>query len=275
MPLLNVPNADLYYETFPATPSPENSLLILVHGGNGTGDVFKGLATTLQNRWNVCAYDRRGFTRSLLTGPQNYIGDARLDTDADDVRALKEHLCPERPAAVLGTSSGAVVALHVLERHPAAVSAVVAHETPAFMHLPNREQWLEKQRAIYKLYREQGHVAAMSKFAELTYAKADRSWPDGTDLAPNPYAMGNLMYWFEREFNGFVGHEFNLEVLRNVKEKLVLVNGRGTHTEAPQYLCNMGLSETLGVDLTMFEGGHMGYQSDPAQFAKELMNVLR
>jgi pimeloyl-ACP methyl ester carboxylesterase len=275
MPLLEVPNARVHYETFPADTKPENTLLILVHGGNGTGDVYRDLALSLQDRFNVCVYDRRGFTRSLLTGPQDYTGDARLDTDADDVKALKEHLSPEHGAVVMGSSSGAIVALHVLERHPEALKTVVAHETPAFMHLPDNEQWLEKHKALFRLYREKGHVVAMAEFAKIAHAKDDRTWPTRSDAAQNPYFMGNLMYWFERELNASVTYQFNMEALSKVEEKLVLVNGRDTHTEAPQYMCNMAMSEALGVGVTMFEGGHFGYVSDPAQFAKELMSILQ
>jgi hypothetical protein len=44
--------------------------------------------------YTVVTYDRRGFSRSYLEGPQDY--EHRLETDADDVRSLIEHLMKER-----------------------------------------------------------------------------------------------------------------------------------------------------------------------------------
>src|SRR5699024_7200705 len=70
-------------------------------------------------------YDRRGFSRSPLVGPQDY--NDRLATDADDVTRLIEH--HGESATVFGTSSGAVIALTVLPRHPNRVSSLAAERT--------------------------------------------------------------------------------------------------------------------------------------------------
>ena len=85
MSTLKVPDAQLYYEV-----SGDGSLLILIPGAKGEGDIFRQVARELAARYQVVTYDRRGFSRSKLDGPQDY--DYRLDTDADDVRRLIEHL---------------------------------------------------------------------------------------------------------------------------------------------------------------------------------------
>jgi hypothetical protein len=48
----------------------------------------------------VVAYDRRGYTRSVLDRAQDYVHG--LETDADDARRLIEHLS-DKPAVVFGT----------------------------------------------------------------------------------------------------------------------------------------------------------------------------
>src|SRR5574341_1969259 len=85
MSTLTVPGAKLYYEV-----SGEGPLLIMIPGVAGTGEVFRPLTGPLAKRYQVVTYDRRGFSRSELDGPQDY--DHRLDTDVADVGHLIEQL---------------------------------------------------------------------------------------------------------------------------------------------------------------------------------------
>lgn len=83
MSILAVPGARLYYETRGSGP-----LLVLVPGANGTNgdaDGFAGVGKHLAAYYTVITYDRRGFSRSPLDGPQD--DDRRLQTDADDADA--------------------------------------------------------------------------------------------------------------------------------------------------------------------------------------------
>src|SRR5215470_4662696 len=103
MSILEVPGARLYYETHGSGP-----LLLMVPGANGTAYVFSTVAEHLAAHYTIVTYDRRGFSRSCLEGPQDY--EHRLETDADDVRRLIEHLGDE-PATIFGSSSGGVIIL--------------------------------------------------------------------------------------------------------------------------------------------------------------------
>src|SRR5260370_15194269 len=129
MNILKVPGAQLSYEVTGSGP-----LLILIPGAAGTGEVFRPLAHALISHYQVVTYDRRGFSRSSLDGPQDY--DHRLATDADDVWRLIEHLT-NQPATVFGSSSGALVALEVLIHAPTFVQMGVAHDPPPVALLPD------------------------------------------------------------------------------------------------------------------------------------------
>ncbi|PVH99193.1 alpha/beta-hydrolase [Periconia macrospinosa] len=284
MPLLSVSHAQIYYELYPSSPAPHLPLLLLIHGGNGGLDVFRPVAAVLETHFRVCIYDRRGFSRSPITGPQDYrSGEARLNTDADDARALIEHLNqhtsntddakPLPGAVVLGNSSGAIVALHVLTRHPDVVTTLVAHEPPVTTLLPDREAWAARQQVIYDIYRQHGHVAAMGEFRKMVHADSDPGFVT-TGTEENPYFVGNIIYWFEREVLPYVHSELKLDALEKAKNKLVLVNGKETHVETPQYLCNVELGKRLGLEVKMFEGGHLAFKVDPEVFAKDLRVVL-
>jgi acetyltransferase/esterase len=131
MSILKVPGAQVSYCMNGSGP-----LLILIPGASGTGESFRPLERQLISHYQVVTYDRRGFSRSTLDGPQDYTN--RLTTDADDVRRLIEHVT-DQPAIAFGSSSGAIVTLEVLSRFPEHVQLVVAHEPPAATLLPQEK----------------------------------------------------------------------------------------------------------------------------------------
>lgn len=111
----------------------EGPPLLLVHGAGEDTTMLAGQADALAaSGYRVITYDRRGTGRS---GRADWPGSG-ADQHADDAAALLTEL-RARPAAVLGLSSGAVVALAMVARHPAAVSRVVAWEAPAVGVLPD------------------------------------------------------------------------------------------------------------------------------------------
>ena len=67
MSTLKVPGAQLSYEVTGSGP-----LLILIPGAAGVGEVFRQVAHHLSAQHQVVTYDRRGFSRSSLDGPQDY-----------------------------------------------------------------------------------------------------------------------------------------------------------------------------------------------------------
>src|SRR6266566_1419931 len=166
MSTLKVPGARLSYEV-----EGSGTLLILIPGASGVGEVFRQVARELSARYQVVTYDRRGFSRSQLDGPQDY--DHRLSADTDDVRRLIEHLT-DKPATVFGNSSGAIVALEVLTHYPKRIQTVVGHEPPVVLLLPDAAKWLAFFDGVYDTYRKDGGPKAMRQFASGIVGSVDR-----------------------------------------------------------------------------------------------------
>ena len=268
MSSLEVPGASLYYETVGKGP-----LFLCISGANGSADRWRVVAGYLKEHFTVAMYDRRGFSRSYLSGSQVY--EHRLATDADDARRLIEHLSHE-PATVLGNSSGAIVALELLTRHPSVVRTLIPHEPPAMMLLPESDRWFSEQQDIYDTYRKFGVAPAIQKFATLTKAgDATAGLSRAFDARSGPFVSSNVMYWFERELLTYPFRDFDMEVLQSHKNQLLLANGRESNTEAPQYLANTVLAERLELDLLHFPGAHLGFASHPKEFAEELCDGLK
>jgi pimeloyl-ACP methyl ester carboxylesterase len=267
MSVLEVLGARLYYEVRGAGP-----LLLLVPGANGEADTYQDLAEELAGRYRVVTYDRRGFSRSELDGLHDY--GHRLATDTDDLRSLINHLTGQ-PATVFGTSSGAIVALQVLTHHPELVHIVVAHEPPAVNLLPDAAAWRDFFDDVYGTYRTSGIPAAMRKFATGVVSDADRRFLDrpATRPASSEYRVANITYWMEHELRQYPRAELDIGALAAHPDRLVLACGRESRGHLT-YRPNEVLARKLGLNILELPGGHLGWVTEHAQFAIELMDAL-
>ncbi|KAK2761666.1 putative secondary metabolism biosynthetic enzyme [Arachnomyces sp. PD_36] len=269
MAILDVPGASLYYETRGNGPP-----LILIPGANGGADVFQQVAEHLSKQFTVVTYDRRGFSRSLLRGAQDY--ERRLETDADDVKSLIEFLTPE-PAILFGNSSGAIVALSVLLNHPSKVVTVVAHEPPTIRVLPdNGAKWRAFFRKCYDVYRQRGVPPAMELFAsEIAEGAEAEAMPRAMDPANGGFIPANTMYWFERELLEYTEVEFDLQKLEKDRSKLILAKGSEVRPRSLFGPVVEALASRLNVGVTELPGPHLGYLFYPEGFAEMLLAVLK
>ncbi|KIW05680.1 uncharacterized protein PV09_03543 [Verruconis gallopava] len=269
MPTLNLPGADLYYETVGSGP-----LLLCISGANGNYEIWKPLAIQLKKFFTVAMYDRRGFSRSYLTGAQDY--SRRIETDADDAQSLIKHLSPEEPATVVGNSSGAIVGLVLLQRHPEAVRMLVAHEPPAYSLLSDFERRKKEQQEVYDIYRASGVFPAAERFADLIEAGDEKpGLLSNFDPRSGPYISSNTQYWFERELLFYPLYEHDLRKLKEQKGKLILANGKASKPGVGHLLTGEALGDAFGIGVRMFTGGHVGFAPFAREWAQELRGYLK
>jgi acetyltransferase/esterase len=260
--VLQVPGARLHYQVDGNGP-----VMLLIPGATGSAVSFQRLTEHLATDFTVVAYDRRGFSRSGLDGAQDY--ERRLETEADDARRLIEQV--GAPATVFGSSSGAIIALALLARHPAAVRTLVPHEPPAVRLLPDGQKWVDFFLEVYGLYRESGIEPALRRFREQAFGETDRQ---AMARAPaNESTLANARYWFEHELRQYPDVALDIDVLRPHAGRIVLTAGRESRGSVTQRV-SVELGKRLGLDLIELPGGHVGFLSHPAEFARELLRAL-
>jgi acetyltransferase/esterase len=267
---LSVPGARLYTETRGSGP-----VLVCIVGGNGDAEVFGQIAAALAGQFIVVTYDRRGFTRSPLDGP---VDDAtRIAIDADDAARVIEHT-GGGPAYVFGSSSGAIVGLDLLARHPASVRTLVAHEPPLVTLLPDSATWLALFDDVHATYLASGVDLAMAKFLAGVGLQGPRAVPPGVQLPPQVAAMlarmsANGAFWLQHELRSYPRFAPDMAALRAVAAKLVLGVGRDPQ-DAPLTRPARVLAKLLHVPVAELVGGHVGYATNAAEFAAELGKLL-
>lgn len=101
--------------------------IVLVHGSLDRSAAFARVQRHLEDL-RVLRYDRRGYGRSLGTGPA-----PSFESQVDDLTEVVDGT----PAVIVGHSLGGVIALALAQRRPELVRAVVAYEAP----MSWREWW--------------------------------------------------------------------------------------------------------------------------------------
>ncbi|MCP2166844.1 alpha/beta fold hydrolase [Goodfellowiella coeruleoviolacea] len=265
---LRVPGAHLHHEVRGTGP-----VLLLIPGGSGDGGQFSAVADALADRFTVVTYDRRGYSRSPLHGPVH--DDQRLAEDREDVHRLLTHLT-HQPAHVFGSSSGAVVALDFLARHPTQIATAVVHEPPVVTLLPDVTDLLNLLDEVHHTYRRSGVDQALRQFTGaigLDVPSVDEARLPAPLAEVRQRVRGNLPFWLEHELRQYPRAVPDVDALHAWRNRLVLAVGQDSREQFP-HRATTALADRLGVPSVAFPGGHLGFATRAPEFAERLATVL-
>lgn len=285
-----VPGARLHVERAGDGPG-----LLLVSGGGGDAAAYEDVVPLLAKTFTVVTYDRRGNSRSPFTDP-----DAPIDpaTQADDAAAVLGHYGLER-AYVFGNSSGAIMALEMVARHPGRLRGAVVHEPPLVQLLPADSAERREIEHIGRLARDGHLMRAYAAFGAMTLPDPPRMFLSPTGqavIAAGTHLMlaaGGLARKVTRREPDVMTRQLRNAELTMTRELPVFcfdyqpdlaalaastapwcpATGRdsvGKPYYAPAHL----LSKRLGVPCREFPGGHVPYMQHPEEFTATLTTIL-
>jgi pimeloyl-ACP methyl ester carboxylesterase len=261
---LRVPDARLHYEVRGRGP-----LVALVGAPMGAA-AFEPLADLLASDHTVLTTDPRGIGRSPVDDPEQ---DSTPPLRADDLARLIAEV-DAGPAVVLGSSGGACTVLAFAQAHPGQARLVIAHEPPLDELLDDRDDLYKGTDEMIATYLSGDVMGAWRQFMALSNVQL----PDGAlehmfggDRSPQDLA--DERRWFEHELRETVHWKPDLAALRAVASRIVVGIGEDSAGE----LCDRAsrvLAKELGIEPTLFPGGHTGFAEDPESFAAHLRKVL-
>ncbi|UDI77414.1 alpha/beta hydrolase [Staphylococcus taiwanensis] len=256
-------------------------VIIFIPGANGTGDIFMPLAQQLKDKFTVVAVDRRGYGQSELTEPLpeeaiNPDSRYRVKRDAQDIAELAKSLSDD-PVYVLGSSSGSIVAMHVLKEHPDVVKKIAFHEPPINTFLPDAKYWQDKNAEIIDIAINEGMPQAMKLFGEtLQISKLDQQYMSKPAQAENDAdskkRFDEMLGWFKYEIRQYTESDISIDDFKKHKDIITLLNGTASKGSFPQEV-NFFISEETGIKIIDIPGGHLGYVQEPEGFAKVLLEM--
>ncbi|MBW0114857.1 alpha/beta fold hydrolase [Pseudonocardia abyssalis] len=254
-----VDDAELYFEVRGSGP------LVVLIGAPMDAAAFMAAADLLAVDHTVLTTDPRGIHRSPLDDPGQ---DSTPELRADDVARLITHLDAGR-AVVVGSSGGAVTALALAQSHPDLVHTVVVHEAPLQGLLDDRDALRAETDAMVERYRVGDALGAWTLFLESARIPV----PAEVMVAREPQAVADERRWFLHEMTGSSNWLPDLDALRATPVRVVV----GIGSDSAGEVCDRtsrALAAELGVEPTMFPGGHIGFVDDPAAFVTRLREVL-
>ncbi|WP_433245384.1 alpha/beta fold hydrolase [Streptosporangium sp. CA-135522] len=266
---LRVSDATLHYEVRGSGP------LVVLVGAPMDATSFAPLADLLAADHTVLTTDPRGINRSPLDDPEQ---DSTPEMRADDLSRLLTHL-DAGPAAVFGSSGGAVSALALAIAHPGQVHTVIAHEPPLNELLDDREERDAAVDDIIATYVSGDAAGAWAKFminANITMPAFDESagTPGAAPAEPDPQQVAAERFWFMHEMRPTTRWRPDIATLRAGATRIVV----GVGDESAGQLCDRAstaLAAALGTKPTAFPGGHIAFVDDPDGFVPRLRSVLR
>ncbi len=260
---LAVPGAHLYYERRGTGP------LVVLVGAPMDAGAFVPLAELLAADHTVVTTDPRGINRSPVDDPD---ADSTPELRADDLAHLITHV-DAGPAAVLGSSGGAVSVLALAQRHPEMLTTVIPHEPPLHRVLPEEADLLAETEAMIAVFRTGDRVQAQRQFVAL----ADLDMPEeifqmvfGNE--PEPQVAADEAYQFLHMLLPTCRWMPDVDALTGGPVRLVL----GIGEDSAGQFCDRStraLADLLGAKIQLFPGGHVGFMDAPP-FANRLRALI-
>ena len=260
---LVVEDAELYYEV-----RGDGPLVVLVGAPMGA-DSFAPVAELLARDHTVLTLDPRGVGRSKLRSG----GTSTPEERADDLARLIRYV-GGGPAAVFGSSGGAVSVLALAQAYPELVSTVIAHEPPLDRLVEDGDELLAKSERMMADYLAGDVIGAWKQF----FALANIQVPDGMVEAMfggerDPQQVADERFWFAHELRETVTWMPDVDRLRGSGVRIVV----GIGEESTGQLCDRtstALAGRLGIAPTRFPGDHTGFADRPEPFAVALRAEL-
>jgi pimeloyl-ACP methyl ester carboxylesterase len=255
----SVNGAQIYYETRGSGPP-----VLFIQGATGDGGTFERVADQL----TVVTYHRRG--NSWSPRPPGWRSTS-MDEQADDSAALIRAL-DLAPAAVFGTSGGAVILLNLLLHRPELLRGAIVHEPPLVPVLPDAEEI----GSALQFMIEEGLAKGGPRGALEAFIRANAGDANFEDLDPEllERMLGNAEVFFSVELEAFVSYVPDARALAGVKIPVLVAAGienRGVY----YHEASGWVAKQLGTKLREIPGGHTPYLDRPEEMAQAIRPFLR
>jgi pimeloyl-ACP methyl ester carboxylesterase len=256
MPILTANGVDLYYEVHGEGPP-----VLGIHGSPSSALLWEDAAVRLGRHSRCIVYDRRGYFRSERSDPFEAVD---LTDHVQDAAALLVALSAT-PAAVIGRSTGGVIALELARRHPDKVAALVLLEPAVFSLDPRAASWAEHLRGTVLA----AAAADPSAASEVVFREAlgNEAWELLPPQVRDHFAASGPAVLAEIRGRGLDLSQAPLQLseadLAGIRQPTLIVSAQ----DSPEALhaVNQRLAGLLpDAETALVPGGHLIDPADPA-----------
>lgn len=264
MPAVRVNGAEIYHEVRGSGPP-----VLFIMGTTGDAGHFEKVADLLADEFTVLTYDRRGNGRSPR--PDGWVTTS-VEEQADDAAALLNVL-GLAPAAVFGSSAGAVIALALLIHRPEVVRGAILHEPGLSVFLDNAE---EAQNALAAIVTDGmvsgGPPAALERY--WRFVAGDASWVGLEEgLRQRMLSSAETLFGVELEAASRWYHLLDDDTLARIAVPVQVLASEQSRPFFQQTARR--LAKLLDVPVSWTPGTHAACQDHPRELTQAIRPFLR
>jgi pimeloyl-ACP methyl ester carboxylesterase len=260
--LIEVNGARIYHEVRGGGPS-----VLFIAGATGDGGHFERVAELLSDEFTVVTYDRRANSRSPR--PEDWESTS-TEEQSEDAAKLIEAL-GLAPAAVFGTSGGAIIGLDLVIRRPNLLRGAILHEPAMLSILPNPEEVMGAIQQVVEGGMQRGGPRGGTE-AFLRFFVGDKTFAH-VEGQLRERMLDNGENFFDRELHSIGPYHPDDATLAGVGVPVIVMAGAETSpllTETSKWVATR-----LNVELKTVPGGHAPYFDRPEEMAQAIRAHLR
>lgn len=260
--VLEINGARIYHEVRGSGPS-----VFFIAGATGDCGHFQRVAQLLSDEFTVVTYDRRANSRS--THPDGWESTS-TEEQSDDAAGLIEAL-GIAPAAIFGTSAGAIIGLDLLIRYPELVRGAILHEPPMIAGMANPEEVMGAIRQVVEAgMQRDGSRGGCETF--FRFVAGDEAF-ENLDPHLRERMLVNGETFLGTEMGAFEPYRPDEATLAAVEVPVRVMVG----TESAPFFAESArwLADRTNVELEDLPGGHTPYFDRPREMAEALRPMLR
>lgn len=260
--VLEINGARIYHEARGSGPS-----VFFIAGATGDCGHFQRVAQLLSDEFTVVTYDRRANSRS--THPDGWESTS-TEEQSDDAAGLIEAL-GIAPAAIFGTSAGAIIGLDLLIRYPELVRGAILHEPPMIAGMANPEEVMGAIRQVVEAgMQRDGSRGGCETF--FRFVAGDEAF-ENLDPHLRERMLGNGEVFLSTEMGAFEPYQPDEAALTAVEVPVRIMVG----PESAPFFAETArwLADRMNARLERLPGGHTPYFDRPDEMAETIRPLLR
>lgn len=260
--LLEVNGARIYHEVRGSGPS-----VLFIAGATGDSGHFERVAELLSDEFTAVTYDRRANSRSPRPDGWEYTS---TEEQSEDAARLIEAL-GIAPAAIFGSSVGAIIGLDLVLRRPELVRGALLHEPPMTAGMSDPEEVMGAIQQVVEGGMQRGGIRGGCE-TFFRFVASDEAFEE---LSPQlrERMLGNGETFLGTEMGSFEPYQPDEAALTAVEAPVRIMVG----TESAPFFVEAArwLADRMNVELEKLLGGHTPYFDRPQEMAETLRPLLR
>jgi pimeloyl-ACP methyl ester carboxylesterase len=260
--ILEVNGVRIYHEVRGSGPS-----VLFIAGATGDCGHFQQAAELLSDEFTVVTYDRRANSRSPR--PDGWESTS-TEEQSEDAAGLIEAL-GIAPAAIFGSSVGAIIGLDLLIRYPELVRGAILHEPPMIAGMSNPEEVMGAiQQVVEGGMQRGGSRGGCETF--FRFVASDEAF-ENLDPHLRERMLGNGETFLGTEMGAFEPYQPDEAVLTAIEVPVRVMVG----SESAPFFAETArwLADRMNVELERLPGGHTPYFDRPEEMANTIRPLLK